>query len=349
MLGMLYAVLAAAAFGFSNASGRRGVLTGTAIQGMAISVPLGVPLFLIAAYLGGELSEFDRFSPQNIVLLAAAGFMQLVWGRYCNMRSLAAVGSNLSGPVQQFQLLLSLTLAITFLNETLTPLKVIGILLVISAPSIIVQGRKAEQRRAARRRAQASVGAATAGGGAAMAEEAAAPAKPAFQPRLLEGYIFALLSSIGFGTAPILVAAGLQGTGLSLAGGLISYVFATLVVAVLLLVPRNFQQVRTIPRKALPWFTLSALAVWASQLFRYMALAIAPVTVVQPIQSLSLIFRMIFGFFINREHEALDRYVIAAIFLSFAGALALSISAEIVTQYITLPDWLVPLANWRWP
>jgi uncharacterized membrane protein len=97
-------------------------------------------------------------------------------------------------------------------------------------------------------------------------------------------------------------------------------------------------------RKALPWFTLSAVAVWASQLFRYMALAIAPVTVVQPIQSLSLIFRMIFGFFINREHEALDRYVIGGILLSFTGALALSISDEIVTQYMTLPDWLVPLA-----
>jgi uncharacterized membrane protein len=182
-----------------------------------------------------------------------------------------------------------------------------------------------------------------------MAEDAAAPAKPKFKPRLTEGYIFAFLSSIGFGTAPILVAAGLKDTGLGLAAGLISYVFATMVVAVLLLAPGNFLQVRNMSRKALPWFTLSAVAVWASQLFRYMALAIAPVTVVQPIQSLSLIFRMIFGFFINREHEALDRYVIGGILLSFTGALALSISDEIVTQYMTLPDWLVPLAAWRWP
>jgi len=348
MLGALYAVLSAAAFGFSNASGRRGVLTGTAIQGMAISVPIGVPLFLIAAYVGGELTEFDRFGTWNIVLLAAAGFMQLVWGRYCNMRSLAAVGSNLAGPVQQFQLILSLTLAIVFLGETLTPLKVLGILLVVSGP-IVIHGRQAEKQRAARRLAQASVGAAAAGGATAMAEDAAATAKPKFEPRLMEGYIFAFLSSIGFGTAPILVAAGLKDTGLSLAGGLISYVFATMVVVVLLLAPGNFLQVRNMSRQALPWFTLSAVCVWASQLFRYMALAIAPVTVVQPIQSLSLIFRMIFGFFINREHEALDRYVIGGILLSFTGALALSISDEIVTQYMTLPDWLVPLAAWRWP
>ncbi len=349
MLGALYAILAAATFGFNNASARRGVLTGTAIQGMAISVPLGVPLFLIAAYIGGELTEFDRFGSWNIVLLAAAGFMHFVWGRYCNMRSLAAVGSNLAGPVQQFQLILSLTLAIVFLGETLSPLKVIGILLVVSGPSFIIHGRQAEKRRAARRRAQASVGAAAADSAAEATESSTATAKAKFKPRLMEGYIFAFLSSIGFGTSPILVAAGLKGTGLSLAGGLISYVFATLVVAVLLLLPSNFVQVRNMGRAALPWFTLSAVAVWASQLFRYMALAIAPVTVVQPIQSLSLIFRMIFGFFINREHEALDRYVIGGIILSFTGALALSVSDEMVTQYIMLPGWLAPLAAWRWP
>jgi drug/metabolite transporter (DMT)-like permease len=347
MLGALYAVLAAATFGFNNASSRRGVLTGTAIQGMAISVPIGVPLFLLAAYIGGELSEFDRFGAWNVAFLCAAGFMHFVWGRYYNMLSLAAVGSNLAGPVQQFQLILALALALIFLDETLSPLKVIGILLVVSGPSFIIHGRQTEKRRAARRSAQGSVGAAATSD--TTAEQAQTPAEPKFKPRMMEGYIYAFLASIGFGTSPILVAAGLKGTGLSLAGGLISYIFATIVVAVCLLIPSNFMQVRNMNREALPWFTISAFAVWASQLFRYMALAIAPVTVVQPIQSLSLLFRMIFGFFINREQEAFDRYVIGGIILSFTGALALSISDEIVTQYIILPDWLAPLANWRWP
>lgn len=346
MLGALYAVLAAASFGFNNASARRGVLTGTAIQGMAISVPLGVPLFLIVALIFGELSAFDQLGLENIFFLAAAGFMHFVWGRYCNMRSLAAVGSNIAGPVQQFQLLLSLTLAIAFLGETLTPLKLLGILLVVSGPSFIIHGRAAEKRRAARRQLKTSVGAAAAH---AEVNQADATPKPTFKPRLMEGYIFAFLSAIGFGTSPILVAAGLKGVGLPLLGGLISYIAATLVVLVCLLAPRNFLQVRAMNRAALPWFTVSAVAVWASQMFRYMALAIAPVTIVQPIQSLSLIFRMIFGFFINREHEAFDRYVIVGIFLSFTGALALSLSDELLTLYVTLPDWLAAIAARRWP
>lgn len=342
MLGALYAVLAAATFGFNNASARRGVLTGTAVQGMAISVPLGVPLFLIVALFGGQLSQFDKLSTASILYLAGAGFMHFVWGRYANMRSLAAVGSNIAGPVQQVQLLLSLTLAIVLLGETLTPLKILGILLVVSGPSFILHGRAVEKRRAAER-ARSSVG-------AAATADTEAPAKTStFKPRMMEGYAFALLAAIGFGTSPVLVSAGLKDSGLALLGGLISYVTATLVVVVFLMLPRNLLQVRNTSREALPWFTLSAVAVWASQLFRYLALGLAPVSVVQPIQSLSLIFRMIFGFFINREHEALDRYVIGGIILSFIGALALSISDQMVTQYFTLPDWLAPIAAWRWP
>ena len=346
MLGAFYAILAAATFGFNNASARRGVLTGTAVQGMAISVPLGVPLFLIVAFFGGQLGQFDQLSTESILYLAGAGFMHFVWGRYANMRSLAAVGSNIAGPVQQVQLLLSLTLAIVLLDETLTPLKILGILLVVSGPSFILHGRAVEKRRAAQR-AKAAVGAAVTG--ETTADMPDAPTKPAFKPRMMEGYAFALLAAIGFGTSPVLVSAGLKGHGLALLGGLISYIAATIVVAAFLMLPRNFVQVRNMSREALPWFTVAAVAVWASQLFRYLALGLAPVTVVQPIQSLSLIFRMIFGFFINREHEALDRYVIGGIILSFIGALALSISDEMVTQHFTLPDWLVPIAAWRWP
>lgn len=342
MLGALYAVLAAATFGFNNASARRGVLTGTAIQGMAISVPMGVPLFLIAALVGGQLGEFDQLTLKSLLLLSGAGFMHFVWGRYCNMRSLAAVGSNVAGPVQQVQLLLSLSMAIFLLGESLTPLKVLGIILVVAGPSFVIHGRAATKRREARL-AQGSPVA------AAKAAASKTAAKPAFQPRMMEGYAFALLAAIGFGTSPILVSAGLKESGLSLLGGLVSYVAATIVVAICLMLPRNFRQLSTISRDSLPWFTIAAVAVWASQFFRYLALGIAPVTVVQPIQSLSLIFRMIFGYFINREHEVLDRYVIGGIILSFAGALALSISDEMVTQYFTLPQWLVPIAAWRWP
>lgn len=339
MLGIVFGVLAAASFGFNNASARRGVLSGGAIQGLVISMPIGMVMFAVLAGVFGQWPALARMTWVEVGFLAAGGFMHFVWGRYCNIRSLAAVGSNLAGPVQQAQLLLSLALAIILLGETLSPFKVVGILLIIGAPAYILRARAKVKAAAARAKAAAPAAAAPPDAGK----------KPVFTPRMAEGYIFALLSAVGFGTSPILVKAGLEGTGASLVGGFISCIVATAVVALLLLIPSQLDEARRMNRESLKWFTLSGVGVSFSHLFRYLALGLAPVTVVQPLQSMSLLFRMIFGYFINREHESFDRYVIIGILLSFVGALSLSLSDEAVLRYVELPGWLAEVATWRWP
>jgi drug/metabolite transporter (DMT)-like permease len=333
MLGILFGVLAAASFGFNNASARRGVLSGGAIQGLVISMPIGMAMFALLAWAFGQWPALARITPMEIGFLAAGGFMHFVWGRYCNIRSLAAVGSNLAGPVQQVQLLLSLALAIWLLNETLSPFKVLGILLIIAAPAYILRARAKAKAAAAR----------------APAPPPDPKAKPGFTPRMAEGYFFALMSAVGFGTSPILVKAGLAGTGASLVGGFISCIAATAVVVLLLAIPSQLAEARRMNRESVKWFTLSGVGVSFSHLFRYLALGIAPVTVVQPLQSMSLLFRMIFGYFINRDHESFDRYVIFGILLSFTGALCLSLSDDTVLRHLDLPDWLARIAAWRWP
>ncbi len=333
MLGIVFGVLAAASFGFNNASARRGVLSGGAIQGLVISMPIGMVMFALLAWAFGQWPMFSRITPMEIGFLAAGGFMHFVWGRYCNIRSLAAVGSNLAGPVQQIQLLLSLGLAIVLLGETLSPFKVLGILLIIAAPAYILRSRAKAKAAAAR----------------APAPAPSADAKPGFTPRMAEGYFFALMSAVGFGTSPILVKAGLASTGASLVGGFISCIAATVVVVVLLAIPSQLAEARRMNRESVKWFTLSGVGVSFSHLFRYLALGIAPVTVVQPLQSMSLLFRMIFGYFINRDHESFDRYVIFGILLSFTGALCLSLSDDSVLRLLDLPDWVARVAAWRWP
>ena len=53
MLGVCLAALSAATFAFNNASARRGVLTGSVAQALAITVPVGVPIFFLAAPCAG--------------------------------------------------------------------------------------------------------------------------------------------------------------------------------------------------------------------------------------------------------------------------------------------------------
>ena len=336
MLGVSYAVIAAAFFGFNNASSRRGALTGTAVQGLAISLPLGLLTFLVVALVVGEWSEISKLTTRDITFLAAGGFMHFVWGRYFNIRSLAAIGSNLAGPVQQFQLLLSLCLAILFLGETLSPLKVLGIILIVSAPTYIFN-RRAKLNRAL------PPPATDLDGDGSMAQS------PSFQPRMKEGYIAALLTGVGFGTSPVLIKAGLENTGLSLVGGFVSYAAATVVVIAILMIPRQLASIRNMDRHSLKWFAFSGLSVSFSQLFRYLALGIAPVSIVQPLLSLSLIFRMIFGFVVNRDHEQFDRHVIVGITLSFLGAIALSLSEPNLLASVNLPPWFAGVTAWRWP
>ncbi len=332
LLGVALSLLAAATFGLNNAAVRRGVLTGSVAQGVAISVPLGVPIFLIAALPFGFAGALFSLSWQSMALLAAAGFVHFVWGRYCNYRAIQAMGANLVGPVQQTSLLITLALGVTILHESLTPLRIVGIALVVLSPAVMLQGRKHDEKRAVEAKAKGSN-------------------TPMFEPRYTEGYVYALLSSTGYGSSGILIRAALEDDSLtaSLAGGFISYLGATIVLAFFICTPKQITHILSTQRRAALWFAISGFFVCLSQMFRYMALTVAPVTVVTPIQQTTFVFRLAFGKFLNPEYEVINAWVVWGIILAVVGALALSISTDLVLDYVPLPQAIVDIAHWHWP
>jgi drug/metabolite transporter (DMT)-like permease len=95
VLGVCLAALSAATFTFNNASARRGVLTGSVLQALAVTVPIGVPIFLLAVLATGNLTTLSGFSAGAIALLALAGLLHFVVGRYGNFRAAQAIGNNL--------------------------------------------------------------------------------------------------------------------------------------------------------------------------------------------------------------------------------------------------------------
>src|SRR5690606_25443220 len=131
MLGAFLALCSAATFALNNAFTRRGVLTGSVLQALSISVPIGVPMFLLGAIVTGSLGFFFQFSAKSYFFFALAGILHFAWGRYCNYRAVKAIGSNLAGPLQESSVLIALFLAVVLLGENLTGLKIIGILLVL--------------------------------------------------------------------------------------------------------------------------------------------------------------------------------------------------------------------------
>jgi uncharacterized membrane protein len=334
VLGGFLALLSAAAFALENASARRGVLRGSVAQALAISIPVGAPIFLLFAVMFGSLTSIVGFSTEAIVYLALAGVLHFLWGRYCNYRASKAMGVNLAGPVQQMNLLVTLALAILILGEHLTPLRVLGIVLVVLGPALTYD-------RSDRKKTTVSA--------------ADAPAAPdsgkVFQPNYAEGYLFALLSSTGYGVSPVLVRLALENRDLaaSLGGGLISYIAAALAFALVLLWPGQWKHVRSLDREAAKWFAISAVFVCFAQMLRYMALVLAPVSVVAPIQRISLLFRVYFSRIINPDHEVFGGRMFVATVVSLLGALALSVSTELVQSVLPLPDWARTFLNWHWP
>src|SRR5690348_12297960 len=206
MLGGLLAVISAVSFAITNAGVRRGVISGSAVQATTISIPVGVPVFLLALALGGGFGVFGQLPRASVIAFSITGVTHFIVGRYANYRAIGAIGTNLAGPVMQFNLVVSLVLAILFLGETLTIPRLIGILLIFAGPAVVSRE------------------------GAKRARETAAAAE--FKPRMVEGYAFAALSAFFYGLTPVLLryAGGGRGLDPALAGGVISASTASVVI-----------------------------------------------------------------------------------------------------------------------
>ena len=249
--------------------------------------------------------------------MALAGVVHFVLGRYGNYRATQALGATLSTPVQQISILVAIALAVMFLDETLTVLNCIGIALVLIGPAIMMTRRK-----------KITVTAKNKG----------------FEPQYLPGMFWGLVCAFGYGASPLLIVLALGENGSiadSIAGILVSYTAATLVVVAMVFARGGLSYVTGQGHTSMGWFTLSAVFVAASQLFRYMALALAPVSVVVPIQRLSVIFRIAFNAAINRDYEVLDVWVIASVVLAVLGAVFLTVDSELVAQFFNLDAGLL--------
>lgn len=293
-LGVLCEVLSTASFGLNSVTIRRATLKGTPTQGMYVSVFLGVPLFILAGLISGQLGQLHQFSSPAILMLAAAGVLHFLFGRYCNYRCVAALGAMRSHPIRSSYVVYSSIVAIVVLHEPLTLAIAIGTAMVLLGSLLIVEtpGRRTV----------------TAG-------------PPV---RWAEGILFALLAAVVYGTSPIIVRAALAGTSLGVLGGTISYVAAGLVLLVgLAVIPAHRRGLMTMDRETSWWFGVAGVTVTSAQLFRYLALAFLPVTIQVPLEQMTGVFTIIFSWLLNRHTESFSPRVILGILVSMAGSVAL--------------------------
>jgi drug/metabolite transporter (DMT)-like permease len=330
MLGALLAVMSAATFAFNNAAARRGVVTGTVIQAMAITVPIGLVCFIPASLVTGAAARLPTLPAASLVAMAGVGLLHFIVGRFCNYRANQAAGANLVAPVIQLQVFVSVVLAVVVLGEPCTVLQLAGGVVMLAGALITQrQPHKPADAKAAARRA--------------------APSEHAFLPRRAVGYIFASLAALAYGTSPIMARGALEHTGpmTGLAGGLISYGTATAAMAIGALSPAFRANVAALNRENLRWFLYSGVFVAIAQGLFYSALAIAPIMVVMPLMQLSLVFRFGFAKTMNRHHEVFGPLVTLGTALAIMGACMISLDSKLILDTLALPAAIDGVLRWR--
>ena len=128
---------------------------------------------------------------------------------------------------------------------------------------------------------------------------------------------------------------------------LFSYVFASVCVVMVAAIFYDFALLKKMSQSGLKWFLLSGVMIAVSQIFRYTALALAPVSVVVPIQRISVIFRLLFNVYLNREYERIDAGIVISIILSVIGAVALGVNTETVLNWFDAGQALTTVLGWR--
>jgi drug/metabolite transporter (DMT)-like permease len=343
LLGVLYAALGAFTFALNNVAMRKGVVTGSVLQGMALTVPIGGLSFLVMTVAFGKLHQLVVFPTVALGWLACQGVVHFVIGRYCNYKSNQLMGVNLTAPVVQLQVPFAMMLAVVTLHEKFTVLQAIGSALMLGG-SFITQGNAGRGKKAAAPLLASGIASAP------SQEELAFPrSKPIFQPRLFSGYLFGLAAAMCYGSSPLMARqAFLQAPGASTAaGGCLAYAAATLFFLLMLLKRGSWVDIKCMKRENLPWFLSSAVLVAISQAFVYASLAVAPLMVVTPILQLSLVFRLFLSQLINRDYEVMNSAVLIGAFTAVLGSILVSLDTEELTTLLGLPSSLADFLRYR--
>jgi drug/metabolite transporter (DMT)-like permease len=315
---------AALSFSGSDVSVRRGTRSGSGSQAAFVSVMVGVPLFIVACLLTGQLFHFDRISTKGYAFLIAAGLIHYFVGRVFNYSAIRIIGATRNAPFQAMNLPYSIAVAWIFLGESVSVGMMAGIALIMIGPLFLVE-----------RRGPGSVVATseTVVSHPSLAPDAAATAtvaapRPVSELRMVEGYLFAIGGAVCYGSSPVLIRSALEHTsGASILGGLISYLAAAAALVVLLALPGRRELVRTIRPDALKAFSIGGTCVFFAQMFRFVALSLASVAVVATLVRFSGVFTLCLSWLINRDLERINQRVILGIAVSVAGAVLLVVAS----------------------
>lgn len=295
MIGPVFALLAAIAYASNTILIRRAVLkVSDAALGILISVPMGVPLFFSILAVTGQTGSIFRFSRQDYLWLSLAGILHFVVGRSLYYECVQRVGANIAGILRRSNILVAVILGITVLDETLTWRLVAGVSLIITG--ITLTGFSPQTFRNTDGR---------------------------FVRVPLRALLYGLGCGLSWGISPIFVKMALKGSGSAIAGGFISFLAATAVLGISVTARKRRTAGKELIGSAGVLFFSAGLLSFIANLVRYVALGLAPASIVTPLVATEPVFVMMLSFLFNRKLEIFSRPVIIGTIIVVAGTILL--------------------------
>jgi len=293
MLGLVCAVVSAVTFAANDTALRRGILFASVYKSIIVTVPIGLPVFLFAIAFTNSWSIFRDFDITQFLFFGSAGVIHFIFGRYFGYKTIESLGATQAGPIVQLGLLISVFFAYHLFDEEITNIHIIAIFLIILSPMIILLGREGDKF-----------------------------TKSGIEMKYKSGFFWGLSCATCYGISPLLVKSGFSNYSLevTILAGFVSYISAIFfLIFIMALFRVGIRDILEMDKRALKWFTITGFMGSSAQLFRYIALGLIPISIVEPIHRTSVIFRVLFGYMINRKHEIINTRVLFGVALSVVG------------------------------
>jgi drug/metabolite transporter (DMT)-like permease len=307
VLGVLLGLASAVAFGANSIITRRGVLRVSSAYVATISIFTGFLFLILVTGVTGDLFGIASLPLKAYLFWALSGVIHFALGRTWAYRSLQLLGSNRSNIVTSLSPIATVALAMLLLKETVTPLQLVGILFTLSGPLVMLCKEQ------------------TVSEGSPM--KSGSHGKEVDAHTLALGVLYGAGAALFWGSSAIFIKFGLEAGGTPVAGTLIAYAAASVVIgpSFLFSAEKRGELVRE-GRKPLPIAIFSGLTTSVAQLLRYISFSYGSVIVVSLMLRTLPLWVLLFAFIFNREYESFSRWVLFGNGLLMVGTILIIIS-----------------------
>ena len=291
-MGDAFALLSATFFAVANVTIVRGTTPGDEDNGAFVSLLLTTLIAGAGWIVWGIACGFEPVTPRALLWFAGAGVLTAFIGRVFGYASVQQLGAMRASATKRLNPFFAAALGVGVLGERLTPGALAGMVLIVASFAVLVL-------RGAPRKA--GPGAPT--GGAARV-----------------GYVYGLVSALGYATGYLLRKMGLAETPDAFLGAMIGTLVGALTfVSVGAFNPRYAAAVRGTFSTPRPWLIVAGVMSSCGQIAYFFALRQNPISRVALITSMEVFITIFLSVLFLRKHETLTPSVFLAALLGVAG------------------------------